>query len=302
MSKRAVATSQDRCDVSVIVPSFNPGPLLFDCLRSLYAQRTDYAYEVIVVDSSPQDLTREIESKFPEVRFIRLPRRAYPGVARNAGINQARGEIIAFTDTDCVVAPDWLQKLVECQRDGMHVVGGPVSNGTADSAIGTVEFLLEFNNFQADRGGQRAVELLPTCNVAYRKELFVRYGGFDNAIKGSDSAFSRKMNREGIGVYLVPGIRVVHRNRTSLEGFLRNQFQLGIGGALTRRRLMLRDSFVTRSPLLAPLIPLARTIAIAYRLIRWSPANFVRFVLLYPLCFLGLLVFTAGFMRGLKRE
>ncbi|MCR4439417.1 MAG: glycosyltransferase [bacterium] len=295
----AGAASESRCEVTIIVPSYQPGHYLFDCLKSLAAQRTSHAYEVIVVDSSPEDITPEVKRRFPQVKVIHLPQRAFPGTARNVGIAQARGEVLAFTDADCVVAPDWVQRFVERHSSGMMVVGGPVVNGTPDSAIGSAEFLLEFNDFQADRGGCRRVALLPTCNVAYRRELFRRFGGFDGAIKGSDSAFSRRMNSQGVELYLVPGIFVAHRNRTSLDGFLRNQFQLGIGSALTRRKLALRDSFVVRAPLFVPLIPLARTVAIGYRLLRWSPKNFVRFVVLYPLIFLGLLVFTAGFVRGL---
>ncbi|MBC7186569.1 MAG: glycosyltransferase [Calditrichaeota bacterium] len=295
----AISGSERRCKVSVIVPSYKPGPYLFDCLKSLAAQRTTHPYEVIVIDSSPEDITPEVQRRFPQVKVIHLPQRAFPGTARNVGIAQARGEVLAFTDADCVVAPDWVQRLVEGHSAGMMVVGGAVVNGTPDSAIGSAEFLLEFNDFQADRGGCRRVALLPTCNVAYRKDLFRRFGGFDSAIKGSDSAFSRYMNMQGVEVYLAPGILVAHRNRTSLDGYLRNQFQLGIGSALTRRKLALRDSFVVRTPLLVPLIPLARTVAIGYRLLRWSPKNFVRFVVLYPLIFLGLLLFTAGFVQGL---
>ncbi|MDZ7338624.1 MAG: glycosyltransferase [candidate division KSB1 bacterium] len=302
MSRGAVATSQDRCDVSVIVPSFNPGPLLFDCLRSLFSQRTKYSYEVIVVDSSPRDIAEDLAERFPQARVIHLPQRAYPGTARNFGIAVARGEVLAFTDADCIVSPDWIEKLMEAQRGATRVVGGPIGNGTPDSLLGTAHFLLEFSSFQADRGGTRRVEVLPTGNVAYPKSLFREYGGFDSSIKGSDSVFSRSLLRQGVGLYLVPGMRLLHRNYTSWDSFLRNQYQLGIGSALTRRKLRLRDSFMVRAPILAPLIPFARTIAIAYRLVRWSPANFVRFVFLYPLCFLGLLVFTAGFLRGLRSE
>jgi len=269
-------------------------------LRSLCNQRTSYAYEVIVVDSSPDDITLEVKRQFPQVRVLHLGERAYPGVARNAGIAQAQGEVLAFTDADCIVPPDWIERIMESQKRGMTVVGGPVGNGTPDSLLGTAQLLLEFNSFQADRGGIRTVEVLPTGNVAYHRTLFQHRQCFDNAIKGSDSVFSRSLAKEGVKLFLLPDVRILHRNYTTWDGFLRNQFQLGIGSALTRRRLTLRDSFVIRTPLFALSIPLARTVAISYRLLRWSPMNFVRFVLLYPLIFLGLVVFSAGFVRGLR--
>ncbi len=298
-SGRSTSLPSSRCELSVIIPSYKPGPYLFDCLRSVFAQRTDYTYEVIVVDSSPEDVTSELKRDFPDVKVLHLPHRAFPGAARNVGIAQAQGEVLAFTDADCIVPPDWIERIVACQKDGMRVVGGPIGNGTPDSLLGTAQLLLEFNSFQADRGGARSVEVLPTCNVAYHRSCFAE-GGFDNAIKGSDSVFSRRLAQQGVRLFLVPDIRILHRNYTTWDAFLRNQFQLGIGSALTRRKLALRDSFVVRSPLFALSIPFARTLAIAYRLWRWSPANFLRFVLLYPLIFLGLVVFSAGFVRGLR--
>ncbi len=301
MSRRCGAPTRSRCEASVIVPSYNPGPYLFDCLRSLCHQRTSVAYEIIVVDSSEADISAEVRRRFPKVRVIHLPQRTFPGEARNVGIDHAQGEVLLFTDADCVPCPDWVQALVDCHRAGMWAVGGPLRNGTPESAVGSAEFLLERHGLQNDRGVPRLVENLDTGNVSYRAELFARYGKFTGAIKGSDSVFSRTIRGQGIELWLVPHAPVYHRNRTTLEGFLRNQFEVGLGAAITRRRLALRDSFLVHLPMAWLLIPVARTLVMAVRLLRWSPKNLLRLLLLYPLVFLGLLVFTAGFVRGRRR-
>ena len=286
-----------KIDISVIIPSYNCLHYIFDCLESVFAQETEYSYEVIVVDSSEEDITPLLIEKFPDVIAVHSEKRAYPGTARNIGLKHVRGEVIAFTDTDCVVAPNWLQSIMESQKTGRAVVGGAVGNGTPWNPVGTSEFLLEFNNFLGNKQ-VRKVKLLPTCNLSYKKELFDIYGGFEDTIKGSDSIFSRKMNQNGIDVYLDPAIKMYHRNRKALKKFFKNQYDLGIGSALTRRKMDISGSFLVRYPFLIPLIPVFRTSAISLRLIRWSPLNFLKFIVLYPLLFSGLMAFTAGFIKG----
>ena len=95
-------TRSEIYDVSVIIPSYNSGTHLFDCLESVVTQKTTYSYEVIVVDSSQVDVTPWIRERYLCVRTIHLPERAFPGTARNIGVEEARGRVIAFTDTDCL--------------------------------------------------------------------------------------------------------------------------------------------------------------------------------------------------------
>lgn len=273
--------------------------MIGDCLDSVLAQKTQFKYEVIVVDSSDDGTGEWLAERYPQVVLLRLQQRTFPGAARNAAIKIAQGDILAFTDCDCIVAPDWLQNMIENQRAGQLVAGGPVGNGTPWHPVGTAEFLLEFNSFLGRR--LRQVSVLPTCNISYRRELFDRYGLFLATIKGSDSIFSRKIAQAGIPVYLDPKIRMIHRNRTGWRKFFRNQYNLGIGSAQTRKILTISGSNLLKFPLLGIFIPILRTGAISLRLLRWSPENFIKFVLLYWLILPGLVVFTAGFFHGVKQ-
>lgn len=285
--------------ISVVIPSYNSEKYIYDCLSTVFSQKTEYRYEVIVVDSSEEDITARLKSRFPEVKTVHLSHRTYPGTARNIGVENASAEVIAFTDADCLVGDNWIQKFMENQRAGREVVGGPVGNGTPKNIFGTVDFLLEFNELL---GGKKLgkVGLLGTGNTAYRRSLLEKYGGFEDTIKGSDSILSRKMAMNGVDVYLDPEIKMYHRNRTSLRKVLKNQYDLGIGSAHTRSKVNIRGSILLRMPLLIPLIPLLRTVAIGRRLYKNSMTNCMRFVALYPFIFLGLVVFTAGFARGVK--
>src|SRR6185295_1715593 len=96
--------------VSVVVCSYNGAATLEQCLRSLHALRYP-DYEVIVVDDGSSDNTPEILEQFPTVHVVRQANRGLSS-ARNAGWHRATGAIVAYTDSDCFVDPDWLTHLV----------------------------------------------------------------------------------------------------------------------------------------------------------------------------------------------
>lgn len=285
--------------VSVIIASYNMRSVIGDCLDSVLAQQTSCPFEVIVVDSSSDDTAGLVSEKYPMVTLIRLPRRAYPGEARNAGIKIARGDLVAFTDCDCIVRPGWLERMIRDHRAGWQAIGGPVGNGTPWSPVGTAEFLLEFNSFLGRR--PRTVEYMPTCNVAYSRELFDKYGLFPATQKGSDSFFSRTITHAGISILLDPGVGMIHRNRTSLGGFFSNQYNLGIGSAQTRKMMRISGSILLKYPVLSICIPFLRFGAITIRLLRWSLWNAIKFITLFWLIIPGLVVFTAGFLSGIHK-
>lgn len=97
--------------VSVIVPAKNEETLLPQCLAALTRQTTDAAYEIIVVDSNSEDRTKEIAKK-ARVRYVNEPKRGkIYGFLR--GAKEAKGEILCFTEADCVVPPHWIATIVE---------------------------------------------------------------------------------------------------------------------------------------------------------------------------------------------
>ncbi len=96
--------------VSVVICAYNAERTMRPCLESL--RKLDYPqYEVIIVDDGSRDHTADISMDFPEFRLIRQPNKGL-SVARNVGLHAARGEIIAYTDSDCVVDPHWLTLMV----------------------------------------------------------------------------------------------------------------------------------------------------------------------------------------------
>lgn len=100
-----------RIDVSVIIPTKNEGKVFRECMASLKKQKTSATYEVLVVDTNSTDDTRAIAKKFG----ARIIKESRPGrnIAHISGSNAAKGNILCFTEADCILPPDWIEQYVQ---------------------------------------------------------------------------------------------------------------------------------------------------------------------------------------------
>ena len=155
--------------ISVVICAYNAERTMDACLASLRALRYPN-YEVIVVNDGSTDRTLEIAQRYPEVRIISQENKGL-SVARNVGIEAATGEIVAYTDSDCVVDPDWLTYLAyKFVHGGFVAVGGPnlpppeesrTAACVAASPGGPTHVLLN----------DEVAEHIPGCNMAFRKDV-----------------------------------------------------------------------------------------------------------------------------------
>jgi GT2 family glycosyltransferase len=217
--------------VSVVVCTYNGGRTLGQCLRSL--QALDYPdYEVIVVDDGSKDDTREILARFPDVRAIHQPNRGL-SVARNVGLQAARGEVVAYTDSDCFADPDWLTLLVyQLQRTAAAAVGGPnltPPDGWAAACVasspGQPTHVLE---------SDQVAEHIPGCNMAFRREALVAINGFDPVYRkaGDDVDICWRLQHAGHWITFAPGAFVWHHRRQGPRAYLKQQAGYGEAEAL----------------------------------------------------------------------
>lgn len=223
--------------VSVIVPVCDGEKTIADCLESL--GKLDYpssALEIAVVDNRSRDRTPEIVSRYP-VRLLREDDVQSSYAARNRGVAQTSGEILAFTDADCVVERGWVRALVaalSAERAGG--VAGAIHALHARSAV---------ERYQADRciRAERAFAhpVLPfaqTANAAYPREVFNRVGGFNpSIIYGGDLDFSWRMQREtGLTLVYEACALVWHQHRTTSRGLFKLYAKNAIGSCLLAAR------------------------------------------------------------------
>jgi glycosyltransferase involved in cell wall biosynthesis len=119
--------------ISVVIPSFNEAERIEQCLISLSRQSIPRdEYEIIVVDGGSKDRTREIAEKYADYVFIQTSPKV--GGARNDGALHAKGEIIATTDADTILPPDWLKQIQKgFKNKDVVMLYGPVSTDRSDT-------------------------------------------------------------------------------------------------------------------------------------------------------------------------
>jgi len=201
--------------VSVIIPTHNRMEPLEKCLARVCSQ--DYpkkSYEIMVVDDYSTDgtpsLVRMLQKKHHNLHYLQIQRKS-PGAARNAGLAKAKGEIIAFTDDDCVAPHDWISSLVkEFLGTDTAAVGGAVSNPT-NRYIAHASHLLNFYPW-LPAGKKRFMKEIPTANVAYRRASIqgMLFPEFPNDSVYEDSLFNHALHRKEGKILFCPNIIVEH--------------------------------------------------------------------------------------------
>lgn len=291
--------------ISVIIPSYNARDTIRSCLGSVFGQDCEARYEVIVVDSSEDGTDEIIRRDFPQALLLHLERRTPAGDARNLGMDKAAGDFVAFTDADCMVARDWLSRMLKRHQGGGYAaVGGSIANGTPRSLVGSAEHLFAFNEFlpQAIEG---LVTNIPTCNICYRRSALtgVRFkGGPDGVNLAEDVILNWNLARRGEKLLFDPAIRVAHLNRTRLGVSLGHQYLLGQGSCWARKRADIPGRIFVDYPVLGLALPFLRLARIVLRLSRIDRHAVLRFLALSPLIFLGASAWAAGFVREALRR
>lgn len=203
-----IITGMTSC--SIIVPTYNRLMQLRACLEALAA--LDYpTFEVIVVDDCSTDGTAEYLNGLndPRFRFTSLPQNSGASEARNRGLALARYPLLAFTDDDCVVDNRWLSELMPA-FDNEHI--GFAIGATINVAPGYrgyfPERIIHNQDGQFPGGG----------NIAYRREVFERIGGFDDvffrAYHNEDSELAVRAAAAGYDYVSRPRALAYHQKST----------------------------------------------------------------------------------------
>jgi len=291
-------------DVTVIIPSYRSRSTIFECIASLKRQKVgNVTYDIIVVDSSPDDTARIITERYPDVRVIASARRLLPGAARNAGIRSSTSQFVAFIDSDCVAEETWLDSLLLAIRGlGCDIAGGPIRTLTRYHIFGATAYLSEFSEFLSGRKTGPA-GFLPTANMIARRDIFTKSGLFPEYRLGSeDRLFAETVIRNGGTIYFAAGAVVWHNDRKVFSKLARHQFDLAYESAQARKTVQLDGYFIVSFPLLTPLIPVLRYTKLLYRLCRCHEYSYFFFAVAnLPTFLVTYLVWTAGFVTGILR-
>ncbi|MFN8643255.1 MAG: glycosyltransferase [Candidatus Binatia bacterium] len=233
--------------ISVVVCAYNAERTMADCMEGL--QRLRYPnHELIVVDDGSTDATAAIARRYPDVRLIQHENRGL-SAARNTGIAAATGELVAFTDADCVVDPDWLTYLANSfTNPDVAAVGGPnlpppederTAACVAAAPGGPTHVLLD----------DETAEHIPGCNMAFRREALLRIDGFDPRFRaaGDDVDLCWRLQDAGLRIGFSPAALVWHYRRNTVRAYLGQQRGYGAAEALLAQKHPYRFNLLGQS-------------------------------------------------------
>ena len=292
--------------ISVVIPAYAAADTIGACLMSLATQTGAPLFEVIVVDSSPDAATevalRQEVARQPEldVRYQHLPQRVFPGVARNAGAQLARADVLLFLDADCVAASDLVAQAARALAAGAGAVSGSIALAARSTAAAHLRHLLEFKESLPSCPPRRTWQLPSAC-VAIRREVLVRHGGFPESRASEDWLLDWRMWQAGEDLRFDPALRVVHRTQPGWIALWRYSRLLGFHSGVARRRGGLPGQMLVRWPWLALLLlPPGRTL----RALLWCGRNARQelpfLVLFWPAYLAMASVWAWGFRAGVR--
>ena len=185
-------------------------------LRACYPNR-----EVLVVDQSQSDATAKVLSRFMHDGQIRYIRSTEQGLsrARNSGLAESTGDIVAFTDDDCTVSEDWLHRIADAfeSDESIGIVFGSVTPAPHDHENGFIPSTERHAPIVISRSRDRyRIGGMGAC-TAIRRPLWKKLGGFDTSLgagsplrAAEDTDFSLRALHQGFKVFETPAVRVVH--------------------------------------------------------------------------------------------
>lgn len=180
--------------ISIIVPVFNSAAWIERCIAGLVNQDYDAGqYEIILVDNNSSDASGMLIRRHERVRLLQeTVQSSY--AARNRGVRESRGELLAFTDADCVPAPNWLSVIDAAMGNPRtQVVLGSRAPGSASA---TAELVAAYDDARVRYilENRRARSYFAfTNNMAVRRSAFEHYGPFDAVARGGDTLFLRRL-------------------------------------------------------------------------------------------------------------
>jgi glycosyltransferase involved in cell wall biosynthesis len=234
-----MAQAGEELSISVIVPVLNVAKTVRDLMESL--MRLDYddeKLEIIVVDGDSKDGTREIVQEYP---FLLVQQEGKGlNAARNTGIKYSKGEIIAYTDGDCVVPPGWVKAIVANFRDpGVGFVGGTLEGYDKNEPLSNYMDETFFQvtpgfRFRIEGTDLRLLQFPAGANMAFSRDALARVDFFDeNITYGFDDLEPvEEMGLKGFRIVLDPEVNVLHQHRSTLGGLMKQHFNYGRGGTL----------------------------------------------------------------------
>lgn len=223
--------------VSIVIPTRNAAKTLHSCLESL--QNLNYPkseLEIIITDGMSTDDTTKVATSY-DVKVV-TNKKISIATGRNLGFAKASGELIAFTDADCIVDKNWISHSIKYFDDPLVAgVSGPIHTPLDQDYFGSsVAFLFSLSVYLAisthhEKEKQaREVDDFPTCNAIYTADALSKVMPLDeNLFSGSDVELNYKLRQAGYKLLSTPDIEVWHYKRSTPRSLFHQMKRYAIG-------------------------------------------------------------------------
>ena len=230
--------------ISVVMPVYNEEKNIIDTLTAIF-NNTVLPDEVIMADGGSSDKTVDlVKEKFPQVIIVNNPKKNAAS-GRNVGIKKAKGDIIAFTDGDCIVAQDCIENIKRAFADNdVDGIGGKVLIASPVNHIEEYWGNLAWNlimNFDDDKYIVDRCTLndaFVTANCAYKRKLLVELKGFSNwfANNAEDVDLCWRAIQSGAKLMYIPQVQIYAHNVTTKKGVAKKSFRNGYSSSKLQKR------------------------------------------------------------------
>jgi glycosyltransferase involved in cell wall biosynthesis len=219
---------------SIIIPVYNRPDEVDELLASL-CEQTDKRFEVILAEDGSAKKSDLVAQKYAErlsIIYFEKPNSG-PGQTRNAGAEKANYEYFIFFDSDCIIPPQYIEKVSHALTNRFtDAFGGP------DAALPTFTTVQKAINYSMTsffttggiRGGRKSMDKFHprSFNLGVSREAFHAIGGYGKMRFGEDIDFSLRLAENGYTTALIPEAFVYHKRRTTLRQFFKQVHNSGI--------------------------------------------------------------------------
>ncbi|MCP4109526.1 MAG: glycosyltransferase [Desulfobacteraceae bacterium] len=220
-------------EISIIVPTYNGATRISACIEALLVQQTGRKYEIIIVDDGSTDNTCDIVKKYVKKydskALLIVQNNAGPASARNHGVEKASGEIVLFTDDDCIAEPDWLENMLTPFEDS-DVVGTKGTYLTNQKELIARFVQIEYEEKYDELSKHQYIDFLDTYSAAFRRKIFLDNSGYDTSFSTAsveDQEFSFRLANMGYKMVFAPKAKVWHTHVKTISGYIQKKYKIG---------------------------------------------------------------------------
>ncbi len=219
--------------ISVIIPAFNCEKTIQQTIQSILTQKTKKKFELIIVDDCSTDNTIKKIKKFNKIKLIQQKKNSGPAKARNLGAKNAEGEIILFTDSDCIAKKNWIEEMLNPFEEP-EIAGVQGAYKTKQKAL-TAKFVQteiedRYDLMKKSMQKKNSIDFIGSYSAGYKKKVFLDFNGFNEnfpSASGEDPELSYRMEKKGLKLVFNPKAVVYHLHPENFLNYLKIKFWRG---------------------------------------------------------------------------